>query len=233
METPTLELTVQRAEDLRAWWLDGFSDGGLFVPGVFPVAAGAQVNVRVVHEEPTTSCTLLSGTVVWRRYPPREGSHPIASLRPGVGVAFNPSMRKRVLFLERLSRGTASEGRRGLRYPASLPGELVVREGERGLEVRVEDVSPHGARVTVSDSSLLTRGARVRLWVAHAPSGESSFAALEGETAWVQPGTQGQAGIRLHLATANERLHWARVVTRAREALGRLSSPAILAQGRR
>ncbi len=58
-----------------------------------------------------------------------------------------------------------------------------------------------------------------RLWVAYAPSGESSFAPLAGHLAWVDAQQPENTGIQLDLATREERLHWARIVTRARDEL--------------
>ena len=222
-EVSAIELRVRTAEDLRTWWLDGFPDGGLFVPGPSGLPAGSQVDVRIFTELPTTGSTVLSGIVAWRRLsagsilsanPPEsigQGSRGSHELRPGIGIAFDASMRNRLLFLDRLGRGTAHDGRAGVRYPARLVGELAVRGGERALSIEVDDVGPRGARVLLSGDGFIGAGTPVRLWLAADSSGASSFAALAGNVAWVGRGAEGPLGVRLELENKEDRLHWARV----------------------
>lgn len=225
-DVSAIELRVRHAEDLRAWWLDGVADGGLFIPHVVTVAAGTPIVVRILTERPHPGSTVLRGTVIWRRLsagavgsvdPKMSGAFP---LRPGLGIQFDPSMRSRLLFLDRLERGAAADGRSGLRYPASLVGELGVRGDERALEVSVEDVGPRGARIRAPNPSLFAGaagGGTVRLWLASGTSGTSSFASLAGRVAWVDKALGQTAGVRLELGTKEDRLHWARVFSRCRE----------------
>jgi len=219
METSTIEIRLRSAEDVRAWWLDGFADGGVFVPGVFTMPAGSPILVRLLTELPAGACTVLTGTVIWRRLPTRGDGPEL--LRPGIGVAFDPTMRNRVLFLDRLGRGTASDSRGGARYPTRLASEVAVREAERAQPAEVLDVGPRGARVITPRASFVEAGSTVRLWVAPEQSGESTFAPLTGRVAWLDRSDAETFGVRLDLATKEERLHWAKVVTRARETLER------------
>lgn len=222
-DVSAIELRVKTAEDLRAWWLDGFPDGGLFVPGPVNLAAGSKIVIRIVIEGMSTTGTVLTGTVAWRRLtagsvhaanrPESPGSH---ALRAGIGVAFDASMRGRLLFLDRLGRGAAVNARGGYRYPASLVGELAVRGGERAISIRVDDVGPHGARVRLSEEGCVGPTTPVRLWLAADTSGASSFAALAGNVAWVGHDAEGPLGIRLELGNKEDRLHWARVFNRCR-----------------
>ncbi len=222
MDASTIEIRFRRAEDLRAWWLDGFEEGGLFVPGTFALSAGTPVLLRIFTELPTPSTTLLTGTVIWRRLPPRLETP--GALRAGVGIAFDASMRHRVLFLDRLGRGAAHDGRTALRYPTRLASEVGLREGERAQPGEILDVSPHGARVHLIRSGLadvVANGGTVKLWVAPPVSGEASFSPLAGRVAWLDRSSGDKFGLRLELATKDDRLHWAKVVTRCREAVER------------
>lgn len=232
MEPTAIEIRVQEAGELRAAWLDGFDaqggggawSGGLFVPGTFSIAAGSPVRVRIDIERAATT-TILDGVVIWRRLPPREQAVGVSSitLRPGLGIAFSPAMRTRVLYLERLGRGSAHEARTAARYPTELRGELVVRSGERPLRARVVDVAVRGAKIVLGEQSFVAAGSTVELRVAMPKSTEIVRAPLVGRVAWIDgapqnEGVGGSLGVRLDLATTDERLHWAKIVTRAREA---------------
>jgi hypothetical protein len=219
METSTIEIRLRRAEDIRAWWLDGFADGGVFVPGLFALSAGTPVLVRLLTELPVVGSTVLSGMVIWRRLPTRNET--AATLRPGIGIAFEPSMRSRVIFLDRLGRGAASDSRGGVRYPTLIASEIAVRESERAQPAEVLDVGPRGARILMPRTSFVEAGSAVRVWIAPAQSGESSFAPLSGRVAWLDRSKAETFGVRLDLANKDDRLHWAKVVTRAREAIER------------
>jgi hypothetical protein len=223
-DVSAIELRVRTAEDLQGWWLDGFPDGGLFVPGTIALPAGSRVVLRISTEHPSAGSTVLMGTVAWRRLsagavlaanrPPAAESGPV--LRPGLGIAFDPAMRSRLLFLDRVGRGAAQDGRAGLRYPAALVGELAVRGGERAISVAVDDVGPRGVRIRLAGDGFVRAGTPIRLWLAEGTSGASSFAALAGHVAWVGRGTEGPLGIRLELGSKEDRLHWARVFHRCR-----------------
>lgn len=224
MSTQTIELKLGGPEELRDLWLDNLSDGGLFVPGVFPVSAGTNVLVRVVVDKVTSdghaATTVLGGTVVWRRLPPRDAqAH--AALRPGIGVAFHPEARPRALFLERLSRGVTTEGRGAVRYPARLPGEVRILAEEKPLSTHLVDVGVRGARVEVLQPAYCEPGQRVEITVALPRSGEINLSPLVGHVAWRSVSRDGKTslGVRLDLESKEERLHWAKIVTRAREAL--------------
>jgi hypothetical protein len=221
-DVTAIELRVQHPEDLRNYFLDGLLNGGLFVPGIFALPAGSPVVVHVFHELPTPGSTILTGIIVWRRM--MAGAQGAASstsgtfpLRPGVGVEFDPAMRTRLLFLDRLERGTTRDGRTGVRYPAQLRGELSLRGDERALEVAVDDVGPRGVRVLLPATSVLSSAAAVRLWLTSPESGASSFAALAGHVAWVDKAHGDRAGLHLELGSREDRLHWARVFNRCRE----------------
>ena len=219
-----IELRVKSAEDLQAWWLDGFPDGGLFVPGPVALPAGSRVLVRIFTEHPTSATTVLSGTVAWRRLSAGaihaanrpESSRASQELRAGIGIAFDPAMRGRLLFLDRLGRGATHDGRAGVRYPASMVGELAVRGGERAVSVQVDDVGPRGARLRLADGAVVSGTTPVRLWLAADVSGASSFAPLAGNVAWVGRHAEGPLGVRLDLGNKEDRLHWARVFNRCR-----------------
>ena len=220
MGSNAIEIRVRHAEDLRGWWLDGFQDGGIFIPGAVSLPAGTPVSVRIVTELPVAGSTVLSGTIIWRRLPQRGGAaapNGVTPLRAGAGIAFDASMRSRLLFLDRLERGAAHEGRSAIRYPASLGGELVVLDGDRALPVRVEDVGVRGARVHLTEGSFLAPSVPVRLWLAAGESGASSFAPLAGHVAWLNRGESERLGVKLELGNKEDRLHWARVVNRCRE----------------
>ena len=229
METSTIELHLRDPEGLRDLWLDDVPDGGVFVPGVFPVSAGTDVLVRVCVDNVAgaTATTLLTATVMWRRLPPRVGSHAPASLRPGVGVAFHPDMRARAVFLERLSHGATAEGRSAVRYPARLPGELRTTSGaafgveDRPLSTTVLDVGVRGARIEVKNPAFWEPGQRVELAVVLPRSGEVNLSPLVGHITWRSVSREGRTslGVRLDLESKEERLHWAKIVTRVREAL--------------
>lgn len=221
MAPTTIEIALGDAAELRNAWLDGYQNGGMFVPGTFAVPAGAAVLVRVRVERPRPTTTVLLGTVVWRRLPQRDpviGSSSI-SLRAGIGVSFAAAMQNRVLFLDRLARGTATESRGAARYPTELLGELSPRNSERPIEARVLDVALRGARVSLSDAAFLDAGAAIELRVAVPRSGEMARAPLHGRVAWVDRASGKQVGVKLELATTDERLVWAKIVTRAREEL--------------
>ncbi len=222
-----ITLRVHHLDELSAFWLDSFTDGGIFVPDV-DLAAGTPVVVHVFTEEPERASTNLVGVVAWHRLTAGAGRavDPKATsafpLRAGIGVAFDRAMRGRLLFLDRLARQATHESRRGQRYPSALVGELAVRSGERALAVEIADVGPHGARVAVPDpSEVLGKGAPVRLWLGCSSSGVSSFAPLAGEICWVDRAHGDSVGIRLQLGSREDRLHWARVFLRCREAYER------------
>jgi len=214
-----IEIRVGSPDELRGLWLDGMPFGGIFVPGAVSLSAGMPVFVHVVMEGPALASVTLTATVAWRRHPVRESIAPHVTLRPGVGIAFDAEMRDRVLFLDRLARGDAEEKRQGIRYPATLHGELVLLDGERAIDTRVEDVGPRGARISLKIEADLVPGSPVRLWVAHAYSGENAFVPLAARIAWSDPDRPKLAGISLDLMTKEERLIWARIVTRARSML--------------
>ena len=226
MEPTTIEISLDHAAELRDAWLDGFQNGGMFIPGSFAIAAGAAVLVRVHVERPTPATTLLVGTVVWRRLPQKDpvvGASSI-SLRAGIGISFTPAMQNRVLFLDRLARGTVNESRAAARYPTELPGEVTARHSERPVEARVLDVAVRGARVSLPCSVVVEAGSAIEMRIAMPRSGEISRAPLRGRVAWVSPaspeGASSRAlGVRLDLATTEERLVWAKIITRARESL--------------
>lgn len=224
MQTQTIELRLSGPEELRDLWLDNLSDGGLFVPGSFPVSAGTDVLVRVIVEkvgpEAHAATTVLGGTVVWRRLPSRD-PNAAATLRPGVGIAFHSDMRPRALFLERISRGVTTEGRGAVRYPARMPGEVRILVEERPLSSHVVDVGVRGARLEVTEAAYCEPGQRIELSVALPRSGEVNLAPLVGHVAWRSVSREGRTslGVRLDLETKEERLHWAKIVTRARESL--------------
>ncbi len=229
MEARTIELHLQDPEGLRDLWLDDVPEGGVFVPGVFPLSAGTDVLVRVIVDNVagSTATTLLTATVIWRRLPPRDPARTATSLRAGVGVAFHTEMRARAAFLERLSHGATAEGRSAVRYPARLPGELRTRAAvefgaqERPLSIVVVDVGVRGARLEVESAAFLEPKQRIELAVVLPRSGEVNLAPLVGHIAWRSVSREGQTsfGARLDLETREERLHWAKIVTRVREAL--------------
>lgn len=217
----TFEIRLRDADELKLAWLDGLDDGGLFLPGNFPITAGASVVLRVTIERPMPTTTLLAGTVAWRRLPQRESAERTSSvrLRAGIGVSFAPSMRPRALFLDRLGRGSAAEGRSVMRYPTELAGELSARASERATAARVVDVSVRGARVALITSAFIDVGSPIELRLAAASSGEHRRVPLHGHVAWVERSSGQQLGVRLDLSTTDERLIWAKIVTRARESL--------------
>ncbi len=232
--TITIDARVADAGELRAVWLDDIPHGGLFIGGSFSVAAGANVRLRIQTARPP-STTILDAVVVWRRLPPAEARRTSAiSLRPGIGVAFTPAMHARVAFLSRLSRGADGaarapaydEGRRSTRYPTSLRGEIVVpavgRGDARAHAAVLRDVAVHGAALSVADAVELSPGQPISLRLAPNQSGESALSSLHGRVAWVGS-ERGRAarrvtGVQLRLDSAPERLHWAKIVTRARQA---------------
>jgi len=220
MQPITIDITLGEAAELRNAWLDGFQNGGMFIPGAFAIPAGAAVLVRVHIEKPAPTTTLLLGTVIWRRLPHRDPVVGLATvtLRAGIGISFTPAMQSRVLFLDRLARGTGSELRAAARYPTQLVGEVSARTTERPVEAKVLDVAVRGARVALSRAAFVDAGSAIELRMAMPRSGEMTRAPLSGRVAWVD--RAGQAiGVRLDLATTDERLIWAKVVTRAREEL--------------
>ena len=222
MEPSTFEIHLRDADELRLAWLDGLDDGGLFLPGDFSVSAGSPVLLRVIIDRPAPTTTLLAGIVAWRRLPTRQLGEPRRSginLRAGIGVSFAPSMRVRALFLDRLGRGSAGESRTALRYPVDLPGDLSARSSERATGARIVDVSLRGTRVALATSAFLDVGSAIELHVAVASSGEFSRWPLHGHVAWIERSSGQQLGVRLDLATSEERLIWAKIVTRARESL--------------
>ncbi|MGZ3420342.1 MAG: hypothetical protein ACXVEE_20875 [Polyangiales bacterium] len=215
MDPSAIEIRVRDAEELRSVWLDGFEQGGIFIPGAFNLAAGLPVRIRITTERPAAT-TVLDGTVVWRRLPQRESTSP-AVLRAGIGIAFAPSMSARVLFLDRLSRGAAADGRAAVRYPTDMRGELLVRSNDRPSPALLVDVAVRGAKILLSEPVVVTPESVVELRVASPRSGESVRAGLVARVAWSNRDGKTAMGVRLELATAEERLHWAKVVTRARE----------------
>lgn len=220
MAPTTIDIALGDAAELRNTWLDGYQNGGMFIPGAFAVPAGAAVLVRVRVDRPRPTTTVLLGTVIWRRLPQRDpivGSSSVA-LRAGIGVSFAASMEGRVLFLDRLARGTATESRAAARYPTELLGEVSARDSERPIQARVLDVAVRGARVSLSDAAFLDSGAAIEMRVAIPRSGEIARAPLRGRVAWVDRNGK-QLGLKLELATTDERLVWAKIVTRAREEL--------------
>lgn len=221
MRTRTVEIRLRDADELRMAWLDGLQEGGVFVPGAFAIGAGAPVILRVMIEKPVATTTVLMGSVVWRRLPQREpafGSSSI-TLRAGIGVAFAPSMRGRALFLERIARGAASEDRGAIRYPTDLAGEVSARTSEKAFSARMLDVSVRGARLHLAAPAFLEAGGAIEIRIAHAVSGELSRAPLTGRVAWLDRPTGQHVGVRLDLSSTEERLIWAKIVTRARESL--------------
>lgn len=231
-EAPLLDLHVARLADLREAWLDDFAEGGVFVPGLVPVPNWTRVLVRVRVDEVPGVETLLSGVVVFRHTRPGLGPETPADVRAparasprqvtGAGVAFDVSMRPRVVFLERAARGVLPErARRSPRWPLHAYGEIVLRPDERAREVEIVDVGDHGAQLVLPDGpGFVVRGAPVRLWVAFAPSGEASFAPVSGRVAWIASDGE-RLGVELALEAEGARLHWSRVVGRARGALDR------------
>jgi Tfp pilus assembly protein PilZ len=221
MAPTTIELSLADAGELRNAWLDGYQNGGMFIPGTFAVPAGAAVLVRVHVERPRPTATVLLGTVVWRRLPQRDpviGASSV-TLRAGIGISFAASMQGRVLFLDRLARGTATEGRSAARYPTELAGEVCARDSERPIDARVLDVAVRGAGISLSKPAFLDAGAAIEVRVGIPRSGEVSRAPLRGRVAWVERATGQMVGVKLDLATTDERLVWAKIVTRAREEL--------------
>jgi Tfp pilus assembly protein PilZ len=220
MQPTTIDIALGDAAELRNAWLDGYQNGGMFIPGTFAIAAGAPVLVRVHVERPSQTTTILLGTVIWRRLPQKD---PVArtssiTLRAGIGISFVPTMQSRVLFLDRLARGTASESRAATRYPTELPGEFAVTRGEQAVEARIVDVAVRGARVALASGTFVEPSAAIEMRIATPRSGELARAPLRGRVAWVETGGR-SVGVRLDLATAEERLLWAKIVTRAREAI--------------
>lgn len=221
MQAQTIELRVRSADELRVAWLDGLQDGGIFLPGAFAISAGAPVLLRVLVEEPTPTTTVLAGTIVWRRLPQREpvAGHSSITLRAGIGVSLATAMRPRALFLDRLARGSAAEGRSALRYPTEIPGELTARETERATTAVVVDVSVRGARMMLASPAFLAMGCTIEARIAVPRSGEFPRMPLRGRVAWVDRGSGQHVGLRLDLGSTEERLIWAKIVTRARESL--------------
>lgn len=210
-----IELRVPTVQHLRALWLEGLPDGGVFVPGLVSVPAAAPVIVRIAIEAPRAVTMFVRGTVTWRRLQAgASGPEKPASgllLRSGTGIAFDATERPRLLFLERLERGAANEGRASSRYPSELPGELMVRDGERAVPIRVQDVGTHGARVWLPAKAYVDKSTPVRLWLSSNTSGASSFAPLVGQVSWVDRVRGDTLGVQLALGTKEDRLHWARV----------------------
>jgi Tfp pilus assembly protein PilZ len=230
LETPCLELRVPRLADLRDAWLDGFADGGLFIPGAAPLSTGARVAVRVTVDEAPALETLLTGVVAFRDVPGADAVRRTGTrLVPGVGVIFDAAMRPRVVFLERAARGVLPEHpRRSQRWPLRAYGELLLRPEERAREAEIVDVSARGAQIELPDGpAFVARGAAVRVWVAFAPSGESSFSPLAARVAWLAVDGM-RLGVELQLGSEADRIHWERVVARARGAFERrLARPSL------
>lgn len=225
LEAPLLDLHVATLAELRDAWLDDFAEGGVYVPGVVPVPSWTKVVVRVRVDELPGVETLLSGVVAFRQT--RAGLGELgAGGRPrlvtGAGVVFDAAMRPRVVFLERAARGVLPErARRSPRWPSNAYGEIVLRPDERAREAEIVDVGDHGAQLVLPDGpAFVARGAFVRVWVAFAPSGESSFAPIAGRVAWVAQDGE-RLGVELDLQPDADRLHWQRVVARARGSLDR------------
>lgn len=225
-DRPVLELRVRDPGELRAWWLDGYAAGALFVPGGADLPAGTEVLVRVVIERAEgrdlQGSTNVVGTVVFRRLaagsvaPPGTAHLP---LRPGVGVAFDPSMRARVVHLERLARGAANEARASSRYAVEVPGHVALREGEHPHRALLDEIGTRGARVSVPSGAIATASTRVVVAIHDRELGVST--ALAGRVAWTDRSASNVFGITLELATREDRAAWARVVTRARESMER------------
>ncbi len=226
--SPVLELRVREPADLRAWWLDGYAAGGLFVPGTIELSAGSTVVVRVVIERSggdgraTAGSTNVLGTVVFRRHAAGSAAPPGAAhlpLRPGVGVAFEPSVRARVVHLERLSRGAINEARASARYAVELPAHVALRDGEQPSRAVLDEIGARGARVTVPSGAIAVVSSRVVIAIHDPDVGVSR--ALGGRVAWTDRAASNVFGVALELETREDRAAWARVVTRAREAMER------------
>jgi hypothetical protein len=128
-----------------------------------------------------------------------------------------------------MERGAARDGRSSSRYPTSLPGELMVRDGERALPIRVDDVGTHGARVRLPAKAFVKKETTVRLWLAWNASGASSFAPLPGRVMWVdhldRVGGE-DLGVQLDLGSKEDRLHWARVFRGCQQEFERHATPS-------
>jgi hypothetical protein len=237
VDVAAIDLRVQSAQHFRALWLDGLPDGGVFVPGLVGLAAATPVVLRVIVDEPKPSTTFLRGSVAWRRLQAGAAGGDLSSssvlLRPGSGVAFEAAMRPRLIFLERLERGAANDGRSGSRYPTRLSGELMVRDGERALQIRVDDIGTHGARVRLPTKAYVIKDTAVRLWLAWNSSGASSFAPLPGRVMWVDRVERDgdrvggeDLGVQLDLGSKEDRLHWARVFRGCQQDYERHATPS-------
>lgn len=210
-------LSLERVEELRARWLDGFADGGLFVPGVHAASAGTNVSVCVLIRIPELT-VMLEGAVVWRRLPTRVV--PSNSLEPGIGVAFHASMRERLTFLERLAHGQARESRRSPRYPILLRSELGVTTGTGPFPAIIQDVSANGALVEITSGAPVRAGVGVELSLVQRQSGFVSAAPVVGRVAWVSVrGGRRFAGLALEASPSDGRDWWAGVVGRARDSI--------------
>ena len=214
-----IEVRVQRLDELRALWLDAFADGAIFVPALMDVAAGSRVLVHVRYTQPAIGSVFLTGTVAYRRAlagarprPARRVSGTFA-IEPGVAIAFDATVRNRIVFLERLERGASPEARRGPRYPTMLEGELLVRRSESPVLVRIDDVGPHGARIVAPG---IVDGVRVGALARLSLVAGGTTAPLAVQVVWVDR-THGDAlGARMVLTSAEERLQWARVFSACR-----------------
>jgi hypothetical protein len=153
----------------------------------------------------------MTGMVVWRRLPPKG-----LGLPAGIGVLFDESMRARTHFLRTLAAGATADGRRSLRYPLEESCELVIPCSQNACNAKLLDVAVWGARIKLQQSASLNKLEPVQLRIG-SPSRPISLP-LAGSVAWFDRRVW-SVGIRLALATSEERLQWSRIVNTARSHL--------------
>jgi hypothetical protein len=207
VQPSSIEVHLRDARELRELWLDGFENGGVFVEGTFLFTAGTPIRLRVTVDSPAAS-TVLDGTVVYRRA--ARGTATSGAHKPGIGIAFAKTLRPSIEFLSRVAKQAASDGRAHVRYPTDVEVELSTRVGEMA-PARLVDVGVSGARVAARVPTELVTDRLVEFRAASAPSAAST--SLFGRVVW---SSADALGVRLVFGTTEERVHWAKLVTRAR-----------------
>lgn len=199
-----VEVHLSRAA-LREGFREAAEEGALIIPGLYDLALGATVQLRIGLEG--QQCGIFAEALVQSR---RQAS---GGIRGGLGVRFLRSSLEAGRFLAQWSQGLREpNGRHEWRYPVDIPVILVTapRGSTRIYPCSLVDASMRGARATIShriepDSELRCE------WKSEFGSG-----AVTSRAVW---GANGRLGLRHVFNRPDERVAWEQLLAKVRTTL--------------
>lgn len=186
------------------------AEHSMFLSGEYPLTAGERVLVRLSAPglEPGV---FVEGVVQNRRV--RKPANERAAETIGLDVQLLPQERAPFAFVRSWAAGRCGvSGRSSWRYPAQMKAHVQVLAA-----VRTTGKLLHGSTVNVSETGVMLSVSRPLPALAPVVimlEMDNTLRDFEARIVWA---TDTHAGIRFALTSADERMHWARLVASVRE----------------